>query len=153
MKNCGDSSSGSESAPSDDNLQPEEIIKIIPVIDKKTKKDLELKKQKQQPPQKSKDAKSPIKKSDSRANLHEKKKLGEKSLARLPIIDFDPKRGERPTPIKEEETKKKPKPEMVDAWTQTDRSDYAIIKSRLKSLNRDFSQLKGAGLYQAMMQK
>ena len=49
--------------------------------------------------------------------------------------------------IKEEETKKKPKPEMVDAWTQTERSDYAIIKSRLKSLNRDFSQLKGAGLY------
>lgn len=44
MKNCGESSSGSESAPSDDNLQPEEIIKIIPVIDKKTKKDLELKK-------------------------------------------------------------------------------------------------------------
>ncbi len=44
MKNCGDSSSGSESAPSDDNLQPEEIIKIIPVIDKKTKKDLEQKK-------------------------------------------------------------------------------------------------------------
>ena len=44
MKNCGESSSGRESAPSDDNLQPEEIIKIIPVIDKKTKKDLELKK-------------------------------------------------------------------------------------------------------------
>jgi hypothetical protein len=44
MKNQGDSSSGSESAPSDDNLQPEEIIKIIPVIDKKTKKDLEQKK-------------------------------------------------------------------------------------------------------------
>jgi len=42
---------------------------------------------------------------------------------------------------------------MVDAWTQTERSDYSIIKSRLKSLNRDFSTLKGAGLYQAMMQK
>lgn len=42
--NNGDSSSGSESAPSDDNLQPEEIIKIIPVIDKKTKKDIELRK-------------------------------------------------------------------------------------------------------------
>jgi hypothetical protein len=41
LKNDGDSSSGSESAPSDDNLQPEEIIKMIPVIDKKTKKDLE----------------------------------------------------------------------------------------------------------------
>jgi hypothetical protein len=49
MKGCGgDSSSGSESAPSDDNLQPEEIIKIIPVIDKKTKKDLEASKLKQQ---------------------------------------------------------------------------------------------------------
>lgn len=29
--------------------------------------------------------------------------------------------------------KKKPKPEMVDAWTQTDRSDYSIIKSRMLS--------------------
>jgi hypothetical protein len=38
---------------------------------------------------------------------------------------------------KKEEEKKKPKPEMIDAWTQTDRSDYAMIKSRLKSLNRD----------------
>ena len=150
MNNCGDSSSGSESAPSDYTLQPEEIIKIIPVIDKKTKKDLELKKQKLQqppPPLKSKETKRPIKKSESRANLQDKKKPGEKSLARFPIIDFDPKRGEPPNPIKEEETKKKPKPEMVDAWTQTERSDYAIIKSRLKSLNRDFSQLKGAGLY------
>jgi hypothetical protein len=148
MKNCGDSSSGSESAPSDDNLQPEEIIKIIPVIDKKTRKDLELKKQKlQQPTPPPLKSKGPIKKSESRANLQDKKKPGEKSLARFPIIDFDPKRGEPPNPIKEEETKKKPKPEMVDAWTQTERSDYAIIKSRLKSLNRDFSQLKGAGLY------
>ena len=144
MRNCGDSSSGSESAPSDDNLQPEEIIKIIPVIDKKTKKDLKQKMQQPPPPLKSKETKRPFKKSESRANL---KKPGEKSLARFPIIDFDPKRGEPPTPIKEEETKKKPKPEMVDAWTQTERSDYAIIKSRLKSLNRDFSQLKGAGLY------
>ena len=70
MKNCGDSSSGSESAPSDDNLQPEEIIKIIPVIDKKTKKDLELKKQKlQQPTPPPLKSKGPIKKSESRANL------------------------------------------------------------------------------------
>lgn len=36
-KGNGDSSSGSDSAPSDDNLEPEEIIKIIPVVDKKTK--------------------------------------------------------------------------------------------------------------------
>lgn len=32
-----DSSSGSESEPSEDNLCVEEIVKIIPVIDKKTK--------------------------------------------------------------------------------------------------------------------
>jgi hypothetical protein len=36
-KGNGDSSSGSDSAPSDDNLEPEEIIKIIPTVDKKTK--------------------------------------------------------------------------------------------------------------------
>ncbi len=39
-KGEGDSSSGSDSAPSDDNLGPEEIVKMIPVIDKKTKQDL-----------------------------------------------------------------------------------------------------------------
>lgn len=36
-KGNGDSSSGSDSAPSEDNLDPEEIIKIMPVVDKKTK--------------------------------------------------------------------------------------------------------------------
>ena len=40
-KGDGDSSSGSDSAPSEDNLKPEEIVKIIPVIDKKTKNDLQ----------------------------------------------------------------------------------------------------------------
>lgn len=39
-KGDGDSSSGSDSAPSEDNLAPEDIVKIIPVIDKKTKMDL-----------------------------------------------------------------------------------------------------------------
>ena len=32
--------------------------------------------------------------------------------------------------IKKDEKDKKPKPIMVDAQTQTDRSDYAIIKAR-----------------------
>jgi hypothetical protein len=36
----GDSSSGSDGAPSEDNLKPEEIVKVIPVLDKKTKQDL-----------------------------------------------------------------------------------------------------------------
>lgn len=36
---------------------------------------------------------------------------------------------------KDESAKKvnKPKPIMVDAWTQTERSDYSIIKSRMLS--------------------
>ena len=36
-KGDGDSSSGSDSAPSEDNLDPEEIVKIIPAVDKKLK--------------------------------------------------------------------------------------------------------------------
>jgi len=44
----GDSSSGSDSAPSDDNLNPEEIAKIIPILDKKAKLDLAKMKKKQQ---------------------------------------------------------------------------------------------------------
>ena len=34
------SSSGSDSAPSEDNLAAEDIVKIMPVIDKKTKQEL-----------------------------------------------------------------------------------------------------------------
>lgn len=54
---------------------------------------------------------------------------------KLPNIEEDKKRKEMKE-IKEEaieEEPKKKKPEMVDAWTQTERSDYAIIKSRMLS--------------------
>lgn len=40
-KGDGDSSSGSDSQPSEDNLNAEDIVKIIPIIDKKTKSDLQ----------------------------------------------------------------------------------------------------------------
>lgn len=36
-KGDGDSSSGSDSAPSDDNMNAEDILKIMPAVDKKTK--------------------------------------------------------------------------------------------------------------------
>lgn len=39
-KGDGDSSSGSDDAPSEDNLKPDEIVKMLPVVDKKTKADL-----------------------------------------------------------------------------------------------------------------
>jgi len=38
-KGDGDSSSGSDDAPSEDNMKPDEIIKVLPVVDKKTKTD------------------------------------------------------------------------------------------------------------------
>lgn len=40
QKGDGDSSSGSDDAPSEDNLDPEEIVKIMPIVDKKTKMQL-----------------------------------------------------------------------------------------------------------------
>jgi hypothetical protein len=47
-------------------------------------------------------------------------------MVKFPIIDFDLRKMDG-------DAKKKPKPEMKDAWTQTERSDYAIIKSRLNN--------------------
>ena len=38
----GDSSSGSDSAPSDDNLEAAELIKNLPTVDKTLKKKLKL---------------------------------------------------------------------------------------------------------------
>ncbi len=57
-----------------------------------------------------------------------------KSIVKLPLIEEDKKKiDELKEPIKEEEKdlKKKSKPHMIDAWTQTERSDYSIIKNRM----------------------
>lgn len=78
----------------------------------------------------------------SRSNLNGDKR-SKLEKVKLPNIDLD---------AKKEEEKKKPKPEMIDAWTQTDRSDYAMIKSRLKSLNRD-GLIPLPGSLQSIMQK
>lgn len=48
-------------------------------------------------------------------------------MVKFPIIDFDLRKVEG----KEDGKAKKPKPIMVDAWTQTEKSDYALLKSRL----------------------
>lgn len=47
-------------------------------------------------------------------------------MVKFPVIEFDLRKAEG-----KEDPKKKVKPLMIDAWTQTERSDYAIIKSRL----------------------
>jgi hypothetical protein len=68
-KGDGDSSSGSDDAPSEDNMQPDEIVKILPMVDKKTRNDLAKQKklkEKELKEQKTKDAKpaavEPVKK-------------------------------------------------------------------------------------------
>ena len=87
-------------------------------------------------------AKKPIKKSVSRSNLNGEKRTKLEKV-KLQNIDLEGKK---------EEEKKKPKPEMIDAWTQTDRSDYAMIKNRLKSLNRD-GTIPLPGSLQSIIQK
>ena len=57
--------------------------------------------------------------------------LSKKSTLKFPVIEIEEKK--KKEEAKEEEPKKKTKPDMVDAWTQTDRSDYSIIKSRMMS--------------------
>ena len=56
--------------------------------------------------------------------------LSKKSTLKFPTIDLEEKK-KKEEAKEEEKTNKKPKPEMVDAWTQTERSDYSIIKSRM----------------------
>lgn len=72
-----------------------------------------------------------LKNTQSRPSLSPDKKKNERSVVKFPVIDFELRKKEQPEPIKEEEPKKKPKPTMIDAWTQTERSDYSVIKSRL----------------------
>lgn len=67
-----------------------------------------------------------------------------KKVLKNSLIEEEKKKSLEITEIKEvkeeeeemkDEKKKttKPKPIMVDAWTQTERSDYSIIKSRMLS--------------------
>ena len=134
-KGDGDSSSGSDDAPSEDNLRPDEIVKVLPVVDKKIK--AELARQKKNEEKKLKDSKSkkniiqkPEKPGQKQEETKEVPKIAPRKTIVAPSKD-DPK----PDHInnKKEEEKKKPKPVMVDACTQTDRSDYAIIKARYQA--------------------
>lgn len=73
-KGNGDSSSGSDSAPSEDNLEPEEILKIIPIADKKLKQQLlKQKKKKESLKDKKQPSKSLLRRQSSRQNIQEEK--------------------------------------------------------------------------------
>lgn len=120
----GNSSGGSDSAPSEDNMNPNELIKNLPVADKtlklKIKNEKDLKKQKSLQPAKIERQKTDAK--PARSPTPPKETLKPKQVIshlkeEPPARPIDPKTG-------------KPKPELRDAITQTDRSDYQIIKAK-----------------------
>lgn len=118
----------------------DEMAKIIPVVDKatkdmlkkkKNKKDQGSKEEKKQPP-KSKTMKKqgstnnlpsvPAKQATRKlSNPDDSKK---KDQAALSATEGKIQEIKEVPAEKEEEKPKKPKPEMIDAWTQTERSDY-----------------------------
>lgn len=117
----GDSSSGSDSAPSDDNLPQAELKKNLPVDSdvafKKTVKKKNIVK---------KALESPTKRASSpKTQPKPAQKAAETPLPNIVTpMHTDPTFNVLPLV-------KKPKPEMRDAETQTDRSDYAILKARM----------------------
>jgi hypothetical protein len=64
----GDSSSGSDSEPSEDNLEPSELIKNLPTVDKNLSQALKKQQTKkpEKPPEPEKRVKSPMKNSDGK---------------------------------------------------------------------------------------
>ena len=128
----GGSSSGSDSAPSEDNLAPTELLKNLPIADKTLKSKIKAEKDKNDSKKAGKMvlAKQPTKRvqspqKDPSPTKTERQKLAEK-----------PKEPPTPAPPVEEKPKidpktGKPKPEMKDAVSQTDRSDYQIIKAKM----------------------
>ena len=69
----------------------------------------------------------------------QEKKKNERSMVKFPVIEFDLRKIDSKEDSKD--PKKKIKPLMIDAWTQTERSDYAIIKSRLQTYKKLFIKL------------
>jgi len=61
----GDSSGGSDSAPSEDNLQAEQLVKNLPIVDKTLKVQLKKEQEKKAKIEKEKKAEPPLRKADS----------------------------------------------------------------------------------------
>lgn len=119
----GCSSSGSESAPSEDNLNPTDLIKNLPALDKSLKQKLkQIETEKKSPLKQNKIVK---KQSESPIKLNVSSPV--KIIIKPASLNIKPV---EVVQIAEETKIKKPKPEMKDAITQTDRSDLQIIKAK-----------------------
>ena len=119
----GDSSSGSDDAPSEDNMDIDEICQLVPAVDKKLKSALKRVKKNEKKIKKEAD--------DAKA---QKKKLVEKAKK---FSLQEEEKSIKPVPIKKRATqkppeKKKPVVVMIDAWTQTENSDLALMKYKMK---------------------
>jgi hypothetical protein len=108
MKTEEDSSSGgSDSAPSEDNLKASDLIKNLPSADKTLKRAIRKEKEAKMQP---------------RSFL--KKKLSDMSVLKVEKKEVAKVVKKEPQPAAQPQKPQKPKPEMKDAVTQTDRSDY-----------------------------
>ena len=152
----GDSSSGSDSEPSEDNLDATELVKNLPAVDKLLSLAL-----KQEQAAKKEQAKrirlerttSPLKvdsKERWRWTSSSKNQGGEDGkelsplkrgrtmaikLSEIKEVHNDDLSTASPLKVGRDVTSKqppsnKPKPKMVDAVTQTERSDYLVMKAR-----------------------
>lgn len=120
----GDSSSGSDSAPSEDNLNPAELLKNLPVTDKIIKnklKQIEI------------ERKSPSKIPQKDVRVTTKPKETPVRVKQDSFKSVKPSIQPNTVKVVEQPTaeQKKVKPEMRDAVTQTDRSDWSLIKAKL----------------------
>ena len=120
----GDSSSGSDSAPSDDNLNPADLLKNLPVADKVMKTKI-----KQIESEKKSPTKLPSREVRITSKPPKESPIKLKQESNKLVRPFN-----QPIPVKvvePSEEKKKVKPEMKDAVSQTDRSDWQIIKAKM----------------------
>jgi hypothetical protein len=120
----GDSSGGSESAPSDDNLDAAELIKNLPDVDKSLKKKIKLVKEKEKREKEREEkeknlATKTVKKEPPKRLASPVKKIEQTQVKGVQVIKPEAK-----LTLPADKPPKKPKPEMKDAITQTDRSDY-----------------------------
>lgn len=117
-KGDGESSSGSDDAPSEDNLKPDEIVKVLPVVDKKTKNDLAKAKKNKESELKNRKSKAKLPVvggKQSQMKTDEVKRM-QQPQERKTIIA--PTKDDSKSAAKTDDKKdKKPKPLMVDACT------------------------------------
>lgn len=121
----GDSSGGSESEPSEDNLPVDEAAKVVPIVDKTQKVLLQKIMKKKAVEEKEKEGEKPKVVPQSKRKEDASPARSPQPRNRSPTKKAEPVINVKPAVEPKEEKKK---PVMRDACTQTERSDYQRIK-------------------------